>query len=59
MKVYMDNITVYGESFDQCLIHLETVLHRHIERTSTKLGEMPFYGKSEHSDGAYYFIEGN
>ena len=31
MKVYMDDITVYGESFDECLIHLGTVLHRCIE----------------------------
>ena len=28
----MDDITVYGESFDECLIHLETVLHRCIEK---------------------------
>ena len=27
----MDDITVYGESFDECLVHLETVLHRCIE----------------------------
>ena len=31
-EVYMDDITVYGESFDECLIHLETVLHRCIEK---------------------------
>ena len=28
----MDDITVYGESLDECLIHLETVLHRCIEQ---------------------------
>ena len=28
----MDDITVYGESFDECLIHLETVLNRCIEK---------------------------
>ena len=28
----MDDITVYRESFDECLIHLETVLHRSIEK---------------------------
>ena len=28
----MDDITVYEESFDGCLIHLETVLHRCIEK---------------------------
>ena len=33
MEVYMDDITVYGESFDECLVHLETVLHICIEKT--------------------------
>ena len=28
----MDDITIYGESFDKCLIHLEIVLHRCIEK---------------------------
>ena len=28
----MDDITVYEESFDECLIHLETVLHRCFEK---------------------------
>ena len=32
MEVYLDDITVYGESFDECLIHLGTVLHRFIEK---------------------------
>ena len=32
MEVYMDDITVYGESFDECLIHLETVLNRCIKK---------------------------
>ena len=32
MEVYMDHITVYRESFDECLIHLETVLNRCIEK---------------------------
>ena len=32
MEVYMDDITVYGQSFDECLVHLETVLHRCIEK---------------------------
>ena len=32
MKVYMDDITVYGGSFEECLINLETVLHRCIEK---------------------------
>ena len=32
MKVYMDYITVYGGSFAECLINLETVLHMCIEK---------------------------
>ena len=32
IEVYMDNVTVYGGSFEECLINLETVLHRCIEK---------------------------
>ena len=32
MEVYMDDITVYGGSFEECLINLETVLYRCIEK---------------------------
>ena len=32
MEVYVDDITVYGGSFEECLINLETVLHRCIEK---------------------------
>ena len=32
MEVYMDDITVYGGSFEECLSNLETVLHRCIEK---------------------------
>ena len=32
MEVYMDYITVYGGSFEECLINLETILHRFIEK---------------------------
>ena len=32
MEVYMDDITVYEGSFEECLISLETVLHRCIEK---------------------------
>ena len=32
MEVYMDDITVYGGSFEECLINLETVLHWCIEK---------------------------
>ena len=32
MEAYMDDITVYGGSFEECLINLETVLYRCIEK---------------------------
>ena len=32
MEVYMDDVTVYGGSFEECLINLETFLHRCIEK---------------------------
>ena len=32
MEVYMDDIIVYAGSFEECLINLETVLHRCIEK---------------------------
>ena len=28
----MDNITVYGENFEECLVNLETILHSCIEK---------------------------
>ena len=33
MEVYMDDITLYGDTFDECMTNLETVLHRCIEKT--------------------------
>ena len=32
MEVYMDDVTVYERSCEECLINLETVLHRCIEK---------------------------
>ena len=32
MKVFMDDITVYGGTFEECLVNLEAVLHRCIEK---------------------------
>ena len=32
MEVYMDDVTIYGGSFKECSINLETVLHRCIEK---------------------------
>ena len=60
MEVYMDDITIYGGSFEECLFNLETVLHRCIEKKpSVELGEMPFYGQPGHCIGSYHFGERN
>ena len=32
MKVFMDDITIYGSAFDECLVNLEAVLNRCIEK---------------------------
>ncbi|WJZ98605.1 hypothetical protein VitviT2T_017117 [Vitis vinifera] len=32
MEVFMDDITVYGSSYEECLLHLEAVLHRCIKK---------------------------
>ena len=32
MEVYMDDITIYGDTFEECLANLETVLNKCIEK---------------------------
>ena len=32
MEVFMDDITIYGSVFDECLVNLEVVLNRCIEK---------------------------
>ena len=32
IEVYIDDISVYGGSFEECSINLETILHRCIEK---------------------------
>ncbi|RVW84681.1 Retrovirus-related Pol polyprotein from transposon 17.6 [Vitis vinifera] len=32
MEVFMDDITIYGSTFEECLVNLETVLNRCIEK---------------------------
>ena len=32
MEVFMDDITIYGSTFDECLINLEAILNRCIEK---------------------------
>ena len=32
MEVYMDDITIYRDDFEECLTNLETVLQRCVEK---------------------------
>ena len=57
MEVYMDDITVYGGSFEEFLINLETILHRCIEKNL--LGKMPFFGQPGNYARTYYFQKRN
>ncbi|GJX74162.1 reverse transcriptase domain-containing protein [Tanacetum coccineum] len=45
MEVFMDDFSVFGNSFDQCLNNLDKMLGRCKETNCAKLGKMPFYGK--------------
>ncbi|RVW22983.1 Retrovirus-related Pol polyprotein from transposon 17.6 [Vitis vinifera] len=59
MEVFMDDITVYGSSYEECLLHLEAVLHRCIrERPSAKLGKVPFYGTKRDCLRTYHLQNG-
>ncbi|RVW19767.1 Transposon Ty3-I Gag-Pol polyprotein [Vitis vinifera] len=44
MEVFMDDIIVYGSSYEECFLHLEAVLQRCIEKDLVLNGEVPFYG---------------
>lgn len=43
IEVFMDDFSVFGKSYDQCLSHLDVVLKRCTE-TNLILGKMQFYG---------------
>nr|GEU59070.1 reverse transcriptase domain-containing protein [Tanacetum cinerariifolium] len=44
MEVFMDDFSVFGDSFQSCLSHLEKMLTR-CEDTNLELGEKSLYGK--------------
>ncbi|KAL6315692.1 hypothetical protein AAG906_005784 [Vitis piasezkii] len=39
MEVFMDDITIYGGTFEECLVNLEAVLHRCIEKYRCSIGK--------------------
>ncbi|RVW41521.1 Retrovirus-related Pol polyprotein from transposon 17.6 [Vitis vinifera] len=46
MEVFMDDLTVYGKTFDDCLLNLKKVLKRCIENDFSKLGKCHFMATS-------------
>ncbi|RVW83934.1 Gag-Pol polyprotein [Vitis vinifera] len=58
MEVFMDDITIYGGTFEECLVNLEAVLKDALKRLGAQLGEMPFYGAvlGQREDGKPYVI---
>ena len=53
MKVFMDDFSVYGNSFDDCLANLEKVLARCEEELGSELGKVSFYGTTRYSLGLF------
>ena len=53
MEIFMDDFTVYGSSFDQCLKNLETVLQRcQDKQLALNWEKMPFYGNRRYCSWA-------
>ncbi|RVW62948.1 Retrovirus-related Pol polyprotein from transposon 17.6 [Vitis vinifera] len=46
MEVFMDDITIYGGTFEECLVNLKRFLKDALKKTWCSTGRMPFYGTS-------------
>ena len=57
MEVFMDDITIYGSVFDECLVNLEAVLNRCIEKDLVLNWEMSFYGTSRNCPWPHHLQE--
>ena len=58
MEVFMDDIIVYGSSFEECLLHLKAVLHRCIEKDLVLNWEKcHFYGTTRNCLRTYHLQE--
>ncbi|RVW78423.1 Retrovirus-related Pol polyprotein from transposon 17.6 [Vitis vinifera] len=58
MEVFMDDITIYGGTFEECLVNLEAVLKDALKGLGAQLGEMPFYGTSRNCPWPYHLEKG-
>ena len=58
IEVFMDDFSVFGKSFDECLGNLRLILERCVETNlSFELGKMPLHGKSRNSLRTYYSLK--
>ena len=56
LEVFMDDFSVFGDSFDQCLHHLTlNSAEMYREEFSLKLGEVSFYGKTRYCSRSHHF----
>ena len=58
LEIFMDDFSVFGDSFDNCLTNLEKVLSR-CEEKNLVLGKMSLYGNKRHCTWPHCFIERN
>ncbi|RVW64043.1 Retrovirus-related Pol polyprotein from transposon 17.6 [Vitis vinifera] len=59
MEVFMDDITVYGSPFDECLVNLEAMLNQCIEKDLVLNWEKcHFHGTPRDRPWAYYLQQG-
>jgi hypothetical protein len=58
IEVFMDDFSVFGSNFDECLYHLKSVLKRCEECNGAKLGKMSLHGTTRHCVGSFYFQQG-
>ncbi|KAL6346194.1 hypothetical protein AAG906_027940 [Vitis piasezkii] len=58
MEVFMDDITVYGGTFEECLVNLEAFFIDALKKPGAQSGEIPFYGAvlGQREDGKPYVI---
>ena len=58
LEVFMDDFSVFGDSFDDCLMNLEKVLDQmYKKRSCAQLGKMSFYGHKRYCSWTHYFIK--
>jgi len=56
LKIFMDDFSIHGDSFNQCLHHLELVVKKCIEKNfDIKLGKISFYGQKGNRSRAQNF----